>query len=285
MLGNKSHDELPKKLTDLVRYRMYKRNNTTSFPAVMTIFSAPNYLDMYNNKAAILKYEDNVMNIRQFNATPHPYWLPQFMDVVEWSLPFVGEKSNFRFQTNQLFCTNKRSIVTNMLLAILNICSKEELLAEEKEEADQQKNSSMSDASNEEIEQRKTVIRNKILAIGKMSRVYSVLRENSERITELKSLSPSGRLPLGTLVLGAEGIKTGTTSVIKCFIDPHHLFCIAITSFEEAKRADLENERLPPSGEARDEMIKRETDKKIRNAVQEEDTTLNEVADVIVEDI
>lgn len=61
----------------------------------------------------------------------------------------------------------------------------------------------------DEVEQRKIVIRNKILAIGKISRVYSVLRENSERITELKSLSPSGKLPLGTLALGAEGIKSG----------------------------------------------------------------------------
>jgi serine/threonine-protein phosphatase 2B catalytic subunit len=128
------------------------------------------------------------MNIRQFNATPHPYWLPQFMDVVEWSLPFVGEK------------------ITNMLLAILNICSKEELLEEERSQPTQ----GVPDASTaEEIEQRKVVIRNKILAIGKISRVYSVLRENSERVTELKSLSPSGKLPLGTLALGAEGIKTG----------------------------------------------------------------------------
>ena len=44
------------------RYRMYRKTKTTGFPSVMTIFSAPNYLDVYNNKAAVLKYENNVMN-------------------------------------------------------------------------------------------------------------------------------------------------------------------------------------------------------------------------------
>ncbi|KAG2217676.1 hypothetical protein INT45_006185 [Circinella minor] len=227
-------------------YRMYRRSKTTSFPAVITIFSAPNYLDVYNNKAAVLKYENDVMNIRQFNCSPHPYWLPNFMDVFTWSLPFVGEK------------------ITDMLIAILNICSKEEL---EKEQQEQALEAATGDTTNDELmEQRRIIIKRKILAVGKMSRVFSVLRENSEQVMELKSVSPTGKVPIGTLALGMEGIKT------------------AINTFEDAKQSDMENERFPPTREMKDALMKEETTNRIRDAVEEEDTELSKLADVLVKD-
>ncbi|KAL1405274.1 3',5'-cyclic-nucleotide phosphodiesterase (PDEase) (3':5'-CNP) [Vanrija albida] len=192
-------------------YRMYKKTKTTGFPSVMTIFSAPNYLDVYSNKAAVLKYEANVMNIRQFNCTPHPYWLPNFMDVFTWSLPFVGEK------------------ITDMLIAILNCCTKEELEEEEEETPMITPDSPETGEDGDDISaERRQVIKNKILAVGRMSRVFSLLREESERVSELKSITGSANLPQGALANGAEGIKE------------------SIQGFDEARKSDIENERLPP---------------------------------------
>ena len=37
-------------------YKMHKWNGNEQFPAVITIFSAANYCDAYNNKGAIIKF-------------------------------------------------------------------------------------------------------------------------------------------------------------------------------------------------------------------------------------
>lgn len=236
-------------------YRTYRKTKTTGFPSVMTIFSAPNYLDAYNNKAAVLKYENNVMNIRQFNCTPHPYWLPNFMDVFTWSLPFVGEK------------------ITDMLIAILNVCTKEELeeetvlagdvgalRASSSTPAEPKKISQSlvdviskdtSTASDDSPEARRSAMKNKILAIGRMSRMFTLLRQEAESVSELKAVS-GGKLPSGTLLLGTEGIKN------------------AITSFEEARRVDLINESLPPTHE---QMLEREE----QNRLVRMEKAINEV--------
>lgn len=77
-------------------YTMHRKTPTKKFPSVITVFSAPNYLDAYHNRGAVLKYANKNITIRQYNSSPHPYWLPNFMDGFTWSLPFVGAKSTYQ---------------------------------------------------------------------------------------------------------------------------------------------------------------------------------------------
>merc|ERR1719317_1755783 len=79
----------------------------------------------------------------------------------------------------------------------------------------------------EKQKQHVSVIREKILAVSKMRKVFRVIREENDNIVKLKALSPSGRLPAGILSKGSEAIAE------------------ALSSFENARNADLENMKLP----------------------------------------
>lgn len=192
-------------------YKMHKWNAKSGFPVVITIFSAPNYCDVYNNKGAIIKFKGAEINIQQFNYTPHPYILPNFMDVFSWSMPFVIEK------------------VTEMLYNVLKYDSVEQ--EDEPEEVKDFSADKVKSKLNEEAvstqKQRIQSLKQKIRSIGKMAIIFKTLREEHENITKLKGLCPGYKIPAGILSGGAGAIEE------------------AVAQFEKAKKMDRMNEGMP----------------------------------------
>ncbi len=135
--------------------------------------------DVYKNKAACLKFDHNILNIKQFVDSQHPYYLPNFMDVFQWSLPFVAEK------------------VTDMLANIIDM--------EDEEDVDDEKKSTV-------VEARGGLLKKKVMAVTKLLRMYKVLRAETDAIVALKQLTPNHKVPAGLLAKGAEGIKKAINS-------------------------------------------------------------------------
>lgn len=197
-------------------YTMFRKTPTKKFPSVITVFSAPNYLDVYHNRGAVLKYANKNITIRQYHSRNHPYWLPNFMDAFTWSLPFVGAK------------------IIEMLLAILSICSEEELEDTSSDE-DMDETRTIADVAPtpSELSARREQIKNKILVVGRMQRLFQLLREESENASELA--------PSDAEMAGVDGPRVGSDALgvqgnqIRQYI----------RSFDDARRLDQANERLP----------------------------------------
>lgn len=157
-------------------YKMHKWNGSTGFPVVITIFSAPNYCDVYNNKGAVVKFNNNVLNIQQYNYTVHPYILPNFMDIFSWSVPFVIEK------------------VLEMLYEMIKF---------------DERSGDHKGAKKVNIEYnhpKAEIFRNKVRAVSKMMKMLKTLREDKEVILQLKGLCPDNKIPRGLLQLGRDAI-------------------------------------------------------------------------------
>ncbi len=193
-------------------YKMHMVDRQTGLPSVITIFSAPNYCDVYKNKAACIRFNANMLNIKQFVETVHPYCLPNFMDVFQWSLPFVAEK------------------VTDMLACVLQF-EPPALPSPSDASAAAGSSAGAGAGAGEErkrpLEARGALLKKKVMAVTKLVRMYKVLREHSESVIQLKQLAPDNRIPSGVLSSGAAGIKD------------------ALSLFDKARVADRESERHP----------------------------------------
>jgi serine/threonine-protein phosphatase 2B catalytic subunit len=167
-------------------FRLYRQAEQSEFPSLITLFSAANYVDVYNNKGAVMKYDGKVMNIRQFNCASHPYFLPKFMNVFDWSLPFVGEK------------------IADLLMAVLNVPSLNMKLA------------TLSDDQRSQLEKEKKVkmdvIKSKIRAIGRVNKMFATVRDERETLTELMNVMGTTIVPASYLTLGHEDLRKAIRS-------------------------------------------------------------------------
>jgi len=138
---------------------MHKWGGQAAFPPVMTVFSAPNYCGTYSNKGAVIVLEnDNKLTIKQYRNVDHPYHLPHNMDLFSFSIPYLADQ------------------VSGMLY---NLVSAKGILTPPGG-VDQFEFKKLVDPSSlskeEQKKERLEALRNKIKAVGRMSRIFKNLR-------------------------------------------------------------------------------------------------------------
>ena len=164
-------------------YKMHNWNGPNQFPLVITIFSAPNYCDMYNNKGAVINLDEGTgLNVQQFNYSGHPYLLPDFKDLFSWSIPFVIEKI--------------LDIMKNIFTPI-------------KQEGEEQKaDGTKINEINKELRDSKIgKLRKKVKAMSRMMKMFKTIREEEETIMQLKGLCPDQKIPRGLIQMGKKALE------------------------------------------------------------------------------
>lgn len=156
-------------------YKMYNWDQKDAFPSVITVFSAPNYCDVYNNKGAILKFKNNQLNIQQLNYNPHPFILPDFLNVFSWSLPFVSEK------------------IGEILLHII------------KKDPDVSRDNKSTNVLDKKVTES---LKMKVEFLTMLMKMWRTLRKESELIIKLKGFCPGNKIPRGIIIQGPEALKT-----------------------------------------------------------------------------
>mmetsp|Transcript_28008 Transcript_28008/g.82324 ORF Transcript_28008/g.82324 Transcript_28008/m.82324 type:complete len:311 (+) Transcript_28008:185-1117(+) len=192
-------------------FKMHKKDPENDFPAVITLFSAPNYCDVYKNKAAILKYQNTLINIRQFKQTAHPYCLPNFMNVFTWSLPFVGEKMS-QFLSDAL------------LMADLD--------------ADYDDESSAAKVREDEKDKRRKEIKAKVKAMAKFVKTYEQSRIENEEMIHLGGLAD--RKPPATHNNMSQDTRAKLMHLVQTDEETDE-------AFMAARQLDMQNEKRPAS--------------------------------------
>jgi serine/threonine-protein phosphatase 2B catalytic subunit len=93
-----------------------------------------------------------------------------------------------------------------MFETLLSKATKEQLAVKVDEE-DVKKKLCKGDKENGHEPKKVEVLRSKIKALGRMSRIFKNLRTESELLLKIKDLAPDGKIPRGLLLKGRPAIK------------------------------------------------------------------------------
>jgi serine/threonine-protein phosphatase 2B catalytic subunit len=160
-------------------YKMHYWETPQVLPSVITLFSAPNYCDVYKNKGAVIKLEGENFSIKNFEEVTHPYHLPQGMNLFQFSIPYLAEKV-LDMVYNMIMQGNEEEIVDDMPIGELHRLV----------------------STADEIQKLKI----KVSSVGRMRRMYKNLKENSEQLLLLK-IANDGKIPRGLLLEGRPAIR------------------------------------------------------------------------------
>jgi len=127
-----------------------------------------------------------------------------------------------------------------MLLAILSICSQEELDGNDSDSGGEAEQPT-------DIAARRQMIKNKILAVGKMQKVFQLLREEAENATELETgaMTGVGSHPPDNLTIQGTKINKSIKSFDDACVPCPFLLMTLLIRIHYSRRSDQLNERLP----------------------------------------
>ena len=83
----------------------------------------------------------------------------------------------------------------------------------------------------DEKKKRQDMLRNKVLAMSRMMKIFKSLREESETVMQLKGLCPDNKVPAGLILKGKQAMEAEIKDKVGLFKD--------------AKQLDMINERMP----------------------------------------
>lgn len=190
-------------------------------PFVVTLFSAPNYCDSYENMAAYLTISQDEYNFHQYTWQAHPYCLPDFSNAFKFSLPFVAEN------------------ILKFLVGIVETIQTTDVDIEDKDDAAQDTEAEKS-------------IDSKLRSVGKSFVLLKKMREASmSKLGNIVEQQKAQQQQQQSLVSGdtqqtidALRSRGGRRKVQRVVSDLSEIVKMAHDRFKQAKEADRDNERF-----------------------------------------